>query len=529
MSQLNPELNVVEKLHQSALLAEKWGEYKLPNGQTLGDMLTVDGIPLWDIVSAELACNQILIVLAADDPSGSILRSVRPYLSRLKQIVLDLFRNRNNVDGCSTWPHGASFLCLGFTDYIYRDVLQPVATRLVKDHKCKVVSLSDHPWINTIASSHRDHIYQTVWQHWNQSVEEQVAKLHKELRRIKKSLYASGVLSSIIRDDNVCSWNGFQNVFSYLFNAYWPRLIQQAVVAIHILEQHRPTMVLTSDIADPRTRVYTLLCRQMGIPSMGVQFGGIGDEGVEWQFLTTDYVAAWGETSKKDMLRHKVPVERIVITGSPRYDCLVTVTEAEVKAKRAMIGVPEKNTMILLASTYHLKTHDKYSNSEVLRSMKRAIFEAADRFPQICLVVKPHPLEDIRETRVLVEKSQNVIFVERQLDIRELTKVCDAFISFGSTATMDALVADKLSICPVFPGWIWSDFFKNSGATLVPESDEEIMNIFQMVANGSYVNIKATLELARQDFLKGCVYRTDGMATDRVEALALRLAGIGRI
>jgi hypothetical protein len=105
-----------------------------------------------------------------------------------------------------------------------------------------------------------------------------------------------------------------------------------------------------------------------------------------------------------------------------------------------------------------------------------------------------------------------------------LTKICDAFISFGSTATIDALIADKLTICPIFPGWVFSDLFKNCGATLVPESDEEIISIFRMIANGSYHNIKARLEPARQDFLKRCVYRTDGMATARVEALALKLA-----
>jgi len=320
----------------------------------------------------------------------------------------------------------------------------------------------------------------------------------------------------------------FKNLFNRFFKAYLPRIVPRAVVARHILENHHPAVVITPDTADSRTRVYTLLCRLMSIPCMDVQFGLTGDEAIEWRFVAADCVAVWGDFSKEAMLKQKVSEKRIIIAGSPRHDRLINLPKSKVKSKRAMLGVPEKSAMVVLASTYCLKTHDKYSDPKILRAMKQAVFDAADKTQGIYLVIKPHPCENVRETRALLGKSKNVIFVERQSDIRELIKICDAFISFGSTATMDALIADKLTICPIFPGWVFSDIFKNSGAVLVPESGEEIMNIFKMVANGSDVDTKARLEPARQDFLKRYVYRTDGMAAARVEALALKMAGIGQ-
>lgn len=528
MNKDKPALNAIDTLNYSASLVEKFGKSKLPNGKTVAETLTVEGIPFWDVFSAEFAHSHIPLVLASDASSESIMHRIRPYLIRLKHMARDFVRHRHNTHGCSTWPTGQTFLCLGFTHQSYRDIIKPVVAQLAMRKDCHVVILSDQHWPDVQLSSSENCKYQTLWQHWNEQVGKQVSKLRKSIDQTEVSLQLSNVLSSIIPDTDRHLLTNFKNLFNRFFRAYVPLIVPQVVVARHILENHRPAMVIIPDTADSRTRVYTLLCRLMSIPCMDIQFGLAGDEAIEWRFLAADCVAVWGDSSKEAMLKQKVPEERIIITGSPRHDCLVNLPKSEVKSKRAILGVPEKSAMVVMASTYCLKTHDKYSDPKILRSMQRAVFDAADKTPQIFLIVKPHPVENVRETRALFGKSQNIIFVERQSDIRELTKICDAFISFGSTATIDALIADKLTICPVFPGWVFSDIFKNCGATLIPESGEEIISIFRMVANGSYHNIKARLDPARQDFLKRYVYRTDGMAAARIEALALQMAGIGR-
>jgi hypothetical protein len=124
----------------------------------------------------------------------------------------------------------------------------------------------------------------------------------------------------------------------------------------------------------------------------------------------------------------------------------------------------------------------------------------------------------------LAGKSKNILFVSQKSDIRELTRICDALVSFGSTSTADALISGKLTICPVFPGWIWSDLYKNSGATLVPTTTSEVLDIFRLIASGAHEGAKTKLEPARQNFLSQWVYRADGLAADRVAAVALRMA-----
>jgi len=445
-------------------------------------------------------------------------------LIRAKYGLRDFVRNRHSTQGCFSWPTGQTILCLDFSEHISRDVLQPVATRLAEHPDIKVVSLRDKSWRNPNVGSHQNGLHQTVWEHWNQQVGLQASNLKQELYRTEKNLRASNVWLNIIRDDDRCILEHLEPVFLSLFHAYLPLFVSQAVVAQHILESHRPALVISPDVADPRTRVYTLLCRQMGIPCLDVQFGLVGADGIEWRFSSADKVAVWGETSKEAMLKHGIPKEKIIITGSPRHDCLVSMPDAEVKAMQAKLGVPENSAMILLASAYQLNAYDEYSNPELLRSMKRSIFDAADRTQGICLVVKPHPVEDVRETRALAAKNKNIIFVSQKSDIRELTRICDAFVSFGSTATADALISGKLVICPVFPGWIWSDLFKNTEAIVVPTSGAEVLDVFRLVASGAHEGVKLKLEAARQNFLANWVYRADGMSTKRIAELALQMA-----
>ena len=530
MNKEKKELDIFDTLNYSAEMVEKWGKSKLPSGETLAEKFTLDGIPFWDILSPELACYHIPVALASEVQYGSILSRVRPYLSRSKDICLDLFRNLKNTQGCSTWPNETTFLCLGFSKLIYRDVLQPVAGQLAKQPNCRVVSLSDQPWHNTNQYSRHDIFYQTIWQHWNQKVRDSANKLQKKFNYMERELYASNILADIICDTGKCTWNDFKNIFIWIFRARLPRLIQQAVVAKHILEHHHPKLVISPDVADPRTRIYGSLCKKMDIQYLVVQFGLTGSEGVEWRFFSSDKAAVWGESAKEaimGILQDKISEEQIVITGSPRYDSLVNVSEYEVKEKRKRLGLSEKKSLVLLASTYSNKSLDNYSDPELLKSMKRSIFEAADKAEGISLIVKPHPFENVRQTRTLADKYKNIIFVSRKSDIRDLIKVCDAFISFGSTATIDALVADKLTICPIFPGWKFSTLFKNSGTVLIPESKEDIMNIFKTISDGSYVETKAKFDLARHIFLKRIVYRTDGQATARATALALKMVRIG--
>jgi hypothetical protein len=257
----------------------------------------------------------------------------------------------------------------------------------------------------------------------------------------------------------------------------------------------------------------------MDIPCIDIQFGLAGEEAVEWRFLLANYAAVWGDSSKEALLKQKVRRDRIKVTGSPRHDLLINKNLGNLYAERKQLGIPESSAIILLASTYHFKSTN-HVDINILHSMQSAISSAVAKTPGITLIVKPHPHENVRETRKIFGNCSNVIFVNKNSDIKSYITLCDAFISYGSTSTIDALIAGKFTICPIFPGWLFSsDIFKESGAVFVPETGEEIEKILLAISNGTYLAIKQDLESARQIFLNKYVYKPDGNASSRIAAL----------
>ena len=145
-------------------------------------------------------------------------------------------------------------------------MLQSIASRLAEQNDIKVVSMNDSSWKNANSYSLKISLYQTVWEHWNQQVGLQVPKLRQELLLAENDLRTSNDLPNIIRDGDRSIRAQLENVFNRFFRYDFPIFVSQAAVSRHILEKHCPSLVVSPDVADPRTRVYTLLCRQMGIP-----------------------------------------------------------------------------------------------------------------------------------------------------------------------------------------------------------------------------------------------------------------------
>jgi len=520
----------VRMLQHSASLVKAWGEAQLPNGKTLAELLTFGGISLWDISAVDLARIYVSNALASDNRPHPFIQKFKPYLSMAKHSALNLLRRRQGSRGCPDWPVEPVFLFLGFSAYIYRDALQPVVTRLARSKDIATVSLHGEMRLYRTMPPAQEDRFQSIWQHWDGEVDAQVRALRKELQAAELELQATRVLPRIIQDQGRPLWAQMKGTFNWFFRVYLPRLLPQIVIARHILQRHQPALVISPDVADPRTRIYCLLGRQFRIPSLEIQFGMTVTESIEWQFFVADHLAVWGKQAHEVMLSHGVPAERITITGSPRYDSLLGPSDREIAKTRARLGVPEGNAMVLFASVYNLKAQGALDLKivELLSTIPRAIFQAIDQIPGLYLVVKPHPEEDVEETRRLTGARNSIKFVDRRDDIRELIKACDAFISLGSTSTVDALIVNKLIICPTFPGWIGTEQFVESGATLVPRSPEEVVRCLQMVVDGSRARVLAELEPARERFLCQWVGQVDGQASARIEALAYQMTNLGR-
>ncbi len=514
---------IVRDLQRAAHLVKLIGELRLPTGRSISEALTVRSIPYWDVFSVELSRIYLPPQFSSSRSSNIFENTLRPNLIRAKYFIRDIFRYKKDpvvrVGHRSTGP----ILCLDFSDHISRDVLQPVVRYLrnSKDSSTReVICLRDRTW----ASSFIEGVsYLVTGSFWDLEVSKNVHFARKQLSLAVREVIASKALVSLVEGTEKGLWHRIQPALQRFITGELSALTRLGELSRVILRHLNPSLVVVGDIADPRTRIFALQCKSLGIPCLALQFGMVGPASIEWQFFPADIVASWGDDSSNMLRYHGIDETKIIPTGSPRNDMLFDYDRSELTSLRYKHGVPNDASVVLLASTFQLESYNKYSNPEILRDMKKAIFSAASKFTNLYLIVKPHPSEDSNETRNLAPTCENIIFLSGNLDIRDYLRICDSFISFGSTATVDALLLNLYVVCPVYPGWVWSKLFVDTGAVHSPSSEKEIYEFFQTISDGTYKKKLSDLKPQRDRLVKRWIFREDGGASQRIGNLGLKM------
>jgi hypothetical protein len=499
-------------LQKSSKLVHEWAEQGPPGEANIRALLTVDGISIWDIMAPDLALYQIPNGLSEFSGSRTFWQIVKFYLRRLKYE----FRRVSVVDNsdCSSWPSGDTALLLGFTPYIARDVLHPLRDLLDRETGLIPVLLDESqalPRNDVIKHVHSIH------RHRGKETAREARELSKSIRAASLTLTDSNRYTRLFEDNGRQMWpyigNGVKNALNVYASFILPDII---AVARHILTVHRPAIIVSPDVAHPRTRAFTQIGAALGIPTVELQFGACGSEAVEWRFFKASIAAVWGEQSKEVLLSHGVPPEKIHVTGSPRHDALFGVTDREVKEFRERFSVPLENRTVVFGSTYSLKEHNSAAEIAALTAMKMAVVAAVDATPGVSLIVKPHPLEDVSQMQALATNNSRVLFAKPGEDIRSLTRVCDVFFTLGSASTLDGLILGKPTVCLAFPDWNFGELFVRTGAVMVLRSQSEVISAMGQIARDGGVQILRRHEEPRRRFLASWISNEGVGATRRV-------------
>ncbi|MEW6719242.1 MAG: CDP-glycerol glycerophosphotransferase family protein [Thermodesulfobacteriota bacterium] len=515
---------ITANFHRSADLVKAWGEAVLPGGGTVAEALTVEGIPFWDVVSPSFAIAHVSRALSRPprEPAGKAF---------LRRIVRCAYRS--GVDarirafagdvGGGRWPDRPPFVFLGFSNYMYRETLQPVAARLSRRSDTPVVVLDDR------FPSRRERIARartalSLWEYRDGEAARVAREMRGRLESAAARIVSPAALPGIVRAGGM-SWPDFRDSFHWLFRFCLPLLADQAAVALRVMRRHRPALLLSTDVNDPRNRVFCHAGKAAGVKTLEIQFALYDEQSIEWRFFVSDHLAATGESNLRVATDHGVPADRATVTGSPRYDDAAETREDFVREIRRSLGVPDGRKMVLFAS--HPYVYGFFGCPEIRRDMIRALLDAVRTREELCLIVKPHPTENPAELSKLSRGMRNVRLAEKTLDIRDLIRAADAFVSFASTSTFHALVMRKPAISLEFPGGNTCPLFERSGATLVAGSAEQVESLMESVRNGDIGERTASLEAARQELLGRWFHRLDGRAAERIERIVLDMAGGG--
>jgi hypothetical protein len=312
--------DIRDSFERAADLVRLWGGSSLPDGKTVEELLTIEGISLWSVISPMLAFGHVSQILSKPSRQSNFNNFCRARIREAKRLAFDAAVSiAANKKGCGCWPIQPTFLFLGFSHYIYRETLQPVADRLANRSDCSVTVLDDTFPPRSSKTDQDRLIFQSLWQHWDDDVSRTERTMRNALKAAIKHVAAQAGLPEIIASSGP-AWLEVEQVFEWLFNAYLPRLLPQAAIALHIMNRHRPALLISPDVNDPRTRIFSLAGRLAGVRTLEIQFGFYGENDIEWRFFIADRLAVTGESNMEVMAGHGITREIMSVTGSPRYD-----------------------------------------------------------------------------------------------------------------------------------------------------------------------------------------------------------------
>ena len=92
-----------------------------------------------------------------------------------------------------------------------------------------------------------------------------------------------------------------------------------SIAADRLLECMRPDKILLSTDVHMISRILALKAKEKNIPSLVIQHGAtISPYG--YVPVSADYMAVWGEVSRKWFIHNGVNNDKLVLTGNPKYD-----------------------------------------------------------------------------------------------------------------------------------------------------------------------------------------------------------------
>ena len=183
---------------------------------------------------------------------------------------------------------------MGFNNYMYKDVLAPIASRLVLAERQSVLVLNENLNSKIKLSSETKLQLHSKWEFWDRQSSKDSIVLRKKVRA--QLLELKKIFNSKQFYFNVeCSDAIIDHAFRWLLHFDFPLLVNQIILAKAIIKKHKPLLLVSSDVADIRSRVFTLVAKQENILTLELQYGSCEHDSLEWKFLLANHIAVWGK------------------------------------------------------------------------------------------------------------------------------------------------------------------------------------------------------------------------------------------
>jgi len=257
-----------------------------------------------------------------------------------------------------------------------------------------------------------------------------------------------------------------------------------------------------------------------GIPTFAVQHGIMYEQyyshehaehelGVDGVPLPTK-TAVFGSLAKDILVRRgSYDPDRIVITGSPKFDDLVRAAQGfDVSATKKDLGVPEEARFLVLATRW---TAVSPVFRELVEAVERVNISSA---LDLWLFVKPHQAESTRPYDEVLEELHpaKCHVLSASINLLELLFASDGLVTVDSFASSEALVLGRPVLVVNLPNNL--DALVERGVALGVFRGEPIETAIRKLVFDD--GVARELERMRKEYIQEFAFGADGRSTERI-------------
>jgi UDP-N-acetylglucosamine 2-epimerase len=270
-------------------------------------------------------------------------------------------------------------------------------------------------------------------------------------------------------------------------------------------------------------RAAVLAARDQGIPSLAIQHGIMYPQYYSHEHapdeLAKDPVpiptetAVFGEMARELLMkRGSYAEDRLVVTGSPKFDALVKAAAGyDPKATRARAEIPEKSPFVVLASRWS-------AVGPVFAELVRAV----ENLDDVHLLVKPHQAESPGAYEKVVARlaPERTRILKASANLVELLFASDGLITVDSLASSEALVLGRPVLVVNLPSNLGS-LVERGVALGVPRGESIEDGLRELLFDAER---RRRLEERRLRYIQDFAFGADGRSTERIVERILFMA-----
>lgn len=332
-------------------------------------------------------------------------------------------------------------------------------------------------------------------------------------------------------------WPFIKNEITSLIFSEFRWAIENILAFDSFLKRHNIDLITFNVDTMKFQKTLVSVASKLNIPTLVIQHGLAGNRNqgnskiytIGFIPFAANKIAVWGRTAKEWLMHHGIAEERIIITGSPRFDKYIKMNQDKSlkqniknsiyqhfeikKDKKLILFTPNNQGFNLRFTSLHLTLLET-------ENIYRCVLNTMNNISNSHLIIKLHPNDPDEYISNMLIKNLGIknVSVVRKYNLEHLLISCDCQITTWSTTGLEGLLFGNPLICIKFRNRKYDVPYIEYNVAYEVSKCEDLPSTIKKVLNNP-----DALKINYKKFIEDYTYKTDGLATKRVAKLVENL------